>query len=338
MKNSILKTSFKSFFKGFFLIIGIFFAVLLIFIVLSIFSKPEDKKVSINILPDLKGNTKVLSLKTPVILQINVHGIIGKSIREEEVVEKLIESRKNFFKNNRVKAILVHINSPGGGVKDSDGIYRALISYKKQYNTPIYAYVDGMCASGAFYIAAAANKIYASPISTIGSLGVIIGPFFNVCQTLEKIGITSLTITNGKDKDTLNPFRKWTDSEDENIRKIGNYMYERFVNIISSKRNISKDLLKNTYGAKIFDPLKAEEIKYIDKANQNYKSALAALLKELKIKEEYQVVQIKSKKKWVQSLFESRLFSQKNINVKLLNIKNLNNKNYFSYLYYPSLK
>ena len=68
--------------------------------------------------------------------------------------------------------------APGGAADDSVGIYRALCEYKKKYNVPIYAFVDGLCASGGMYIACAADKIYATPSSVIGSVGVIMGPLF----------------------------------------------------------------------------------------------------------------------------------------------------------------
>lgn len=65
---------------------------------------------------------------------------------------------------------LVYINTPGGTVVDADGIYRALLEYKTKYDVPIYAYIDGLCASGGMYVALAADKIFASDVSLIGSV------------------------------------------------------------------------------------------------------------------------------------------------------------------------
>ncbi|MFI5264393.1 MAG: S49 family peptidase, partial [Candidatus Kapaibacterium sp.] len=90
-----------------------------------------------------------------------------------------VESQEGDFKNNRVKGILLYMDTPGGYSTDSDTIYRLLMEYKKQYKVPIYAYVDGLCASGGMYIAITADKIMASDTSLIGSIGVIAPTFMN---------------------------------------------------------------------------------------------------------------------------------------------------------------
>src|SRR5690606_9333623 len=122
---------------------------------------------------------------------------------------QLMESREGIFEKSPVVALLLHIQSPGGTVIDADGIYRAIKAYKAQHNIPVYAYVDGLCASGGMYIAAAADKIFASDVSLIGSVGVISPPTFNFTKTMEKLGIEALTLSAGIGKDDLNPFRPW---------------------------------------------------------------------------------------------------------------------------------
>src|SRR5690606_22323692 len=115
-------------------------------------------------------------------LQINVHGVIGdaKSGIDTKMAQNiLLDSRTGDFKNERGKGILLHMNTPGGTVVDSDNIYRMLKTYKERYKVPVFAFVDGLCASGGMYISCAADKVYAGPASIIGSVGVIIGPFFN---------------------------------------------------------------------------------------------------------------------------------------------------------------
>jgi signal peptide peptidase SppA len=338
-KESIFKTVLKSFLRGFFLIFGVFFAFFIAISILgALFSTQEPhKKVSMEILPDLNGNTKVLASKAPVVLQINLHGIIGEGfLTNKNINNALIASRKEFFKGNRVKAILLHIKTPGGSVNDSDGIYRSLLKYREKYKTPIFAYVDGLCASGGCYISAASNKIYSNPVSIIGSVGVLLGPFLNFTDALNKIGIETLTLTDGKNKDALNPLRKWKENEAENIKKIGSYFYDRFVDIMVKRRNLNKELLIDTYGAKIFDSKEAAKIGFIDNGNSCYEETLKDLLEEAKIKEPYQVVKLHVKRPIISDLFKANNLLKGKIK-HVIEFKEPFNDN-FSYLYSPFKK
>jgi ClpP class serine protease len=160
---------------------------------------------------------------------------------------------------------------------------------------PIYAYVDGLCASGGMYIASAAEKIYASPSSTVGSVGIILGPAFNFSQTMDKIGVQSLTLTEGKDKDMLNPFRPWKEGEYDSLKTVLSSLYDRFVDVVVTGRpRIDKERLVNEYGAQVYVGNLAEEYGYIDAANSNYPTALKDLAKEANIPEgqSYQVVKM----------------------------------------------
>ena len=92
---------------------------------------------------------------------------------------------------------------------DADGIYRAIKHYKEQYQVPVIAYVDGLCASGGMYIACAADKIYATDVSLVGSVGVLFPSFMNFSKLLDTVGVQSLTISSCKGKDDMNPLRPW---------------------------------------------------------------------------------------------------------------------------------
>jgi signal peptide peptidase SppA len=211
-----------------------------------------------------------------------------------EIRKLLLDSREDFLRGDRVKAILLHMDTPGGASTDSDDIYVALMQYKTKYNVPIYVYVDGMCASGGMYIACAADKIFASPSSVIGSVGVRMGPIFNVSETMTKVGVSSLTLTEGKDKDALNPFRPWRPNEDADIRDVMASLYDRFVSIVTTARpTITQEKLVNDYGAHIFIAKKAEELGYIDMADTTYGKALSELTQAAQLGQaKYQVVQL----------------------------------------------
>src|SRR5262249_48036492 len=148
--ESLFHSSARSFLKAFFAILGL---ALAIFLIAALFSAASSLELSatdfynLEVRPNAKGSRKVLAKSAPVILKINIDGIIGtEKLTTQSMQELLVESREGLLKNNRVKAILLHINSPGGTASDADGIYRALKSYKEQYHVPIVAYVEGICA------------------------------------------------------------------------------------------------------------------------------------------------------------------------------------------------
>ena len=179
MRESILYSAVRALFVAFCVVIGLCLGFIFISVILGAFSgtTSESKLTTVNteeILPNVHGQREVLSSDAPVILQINIEGIIGMEDLDAKTVRQLlVESREGSFKNNRVKGILLYINTPGGTVTDADDIFHALSEYKKKYSVPIYAYVDGLCASGGMYVALAADKIFANNVSLIGSIGVI---------------------------------------------------------------------------------------------------------------------------------------------------------------------
>lgn len=312
-RESIFISALRSFSKMFFAVCGIFLAFMVMSIVYSSVSSPMviETKTKIKYLPDAEGNRDLAPLDAPVILQLNIHGVIGepKTLDAEIVQNILVESRTDLLKNDRVKGILLHMNTPGGTVVDSDSIYRMLKEYKARYKVPIFAYVDGLCASGGMYISSAADQVFASPPSIIGSVGVIIGPFFNVVEALSKIGIKSETITEGLDKDMMSPFRPWKENEDASLRAVTSYFYQRFVDIVTAARpRLDRTKLVQEYGAKVFDPVQAQIYGYIDEANSSRSQTLLALLKAAQVdpSKPYQVVSLEPKNEWLTSLFNEK--------------------------------
>jgi protease-4 len=174
---------------------------------------------------------------------------------------------------------------------------------------PIFAYVDGTCASGGMYISSAADKIYSSPISIIGSVGVILGPVFNFHQLMENWGIQTKTISKGKDKAMLNPFTVWKPNEDASLHAITEYLYTQFVDIVLAARpQMNREKLIEEYGAQVFAAPKALEYGYVDSASASYSSTLKVLVSASGIKEaeKYQVIELRPGKPFLSGLFDSK--------------------------------
>ena len=296
-RESIFVSAIRSFCNVFAGFIGVLVGIIIIAIVIGVLSKPQlvSDKTEVIIAADAEGNRKLLPHSTPVILRLNIHGSIGsKDLNSKTIQSQLLDSREGMLEGGRVKAILLHINSPGGTALDAHDIYQSLIDYKAKYKVPIYAYVNGLCASGGMMIACSADKILSGPIGIIGSVGVILGPNFNVAGLMERYGVKQLTLTEGKDKDMLSPYREWQPGEDASLRSITAYDYERFVNLVTKARpRLSRDKLVNEYGAQVYDPITAEEYGYIDDGNSSYSEALTALVNGADIEGDYQVVELK---------------------------------------------
>ncbi len=320
-RESVFDSALRTFCRMFFGVCAIFLAMIMMSLLynsLSTTTTSVETKTKVKYLPDAENRRELVATTAPVVLQINVHGVIGdsNSIDTERVKNILIESRTGTFKDNRVKAILLHLNTPGGTVVDSDNIYRMIKDYKQRYNVPVFAYIDGLCASGGMYVSCSADKVYAGPASIIGSVGVIIGPFFNLVEGLKSIGVKSQTITEGLDKDMMSPFRAWKENEDSSLKAVTAYFYQQFVNIVTEARpNMDKTRLVNEYGARVFDPIQAEAYGYIDQANASRDQALLDLLAAANIDstKPYQVVTLEPKSEWINNLFneKSPLFTGK---------------------------
>lgn len=310
MRDSIFYSALRSFFTALFGIIGLglgFIPVLVILIALFTSSESEpEAKFSVKVAPNAEGVRKNMSKDSPAILKLNIVGVIGgEELNMKNVRQMLVESREADLKNNRVKAIMLYIESPGGTVVDADGIYHALKAYKEQYKVPVYAYVDGLCASGGMYVACAADKIYASETSIIGSIGVIAPSFINVSSLLDKIGVSSLTLFAGKGKDDMNPMRPWVPGEQASFESLIKNYYKQFIDIVTSNRPIDKKKLVDEYGANVFPAKQAADYGYVDGSGISYNDALKLLLKKLSINDDYyQVVEMENKT-WYNTLFNS---------------------------------
>jgi len=312
MRESIFLASIRSFFLAFFGIIGFIIGIVVILIIIGALSETTDGQPEINytytpeIKPNASGIRKSLSSDAPVILKLNIDGIIGTELLNSKTIrQKLIESGERSLKN-RVKAILLFIDSPGGSAIDSDAIYRLIKDYKETHKIPVYAYVNGLCASGGMYIASSADKIFASDVSLIGSVGVILSTAVNVSQLMDKLGIQSLTLYDGKGKDNLNPFRPWRKGEEDNIKEAINALYNRFVDVVAENRpNLDKTKLVEDYGADVFPAAKAKELGYIDDNGYDLNRTLKELAEKIGITDEYyQVIALESKN-WLTQLFTS---------------------------------
>lgn len=343
--QSILSSIIRSFCTALFAVIGIGIGVVILLVFFAaLFSKGTTKditaKYSVEVLAGPNGTREALSDSQPLILQVDISGPIGMGdMNGASIRELLVESREGQLKNNRVKGVLLNMNTPGGTVISADDIYRALKEYKREFNVPIYAYVDGLCASGGVYVTCVADKIYSPDSSLIGSVGVL-AQFFNVTDLLEKIGVKALALTEGNFKDDMNPFHSWTKEEQDRIAALVKFYYGQFVDlVVSTRKGISKEALVSEYGAQVFPAPTALKHGYIDVSGVEKGAAVRDLAKAAGIADNtpYQVVSLKQKK-WLSGFLEAKsiLFTGKCTHqLELPGVHSFDPANQFFYLYQP---
>jgi protease-4 len=186
--------------------------------------------------------------------------------------DKTVEWIDRLAEDGRVKAILVKINSPGGGVVAADEIYRALLRARQEHKKPIVVYMGSVAASGGYYISCAADSIIASPGTITGSIGVIMTlPVIE--GTLKKIGAEVEVVKSDEHKDITSPFRKRTEAEMALLDTAVQDIYAQFVDVVVSGRRLPREKVLSVADGRILTGRQAEKFGLVDRTG-SYHDAL----------------------------------------------------------------
>jgi signal peptide peptidase SppA len=294
--DSLIKGAFRSLINSFFKVVAGTTAFVIVVVVAAIvLSGGGPKDSSLIIHPDHNWKVKPFSPTTPTILYIPIVGVIGnpEEVTKDRVMTILKDIQEVDLKPGMFKAIVLYLNTPGGGADEAFTILNLLLEAKKRFHVPVYAYVDGMCASGGVVVSLAADKIMTTSISLLGSVGVITHPAFNFSSGMERIGIKAVTIYAGEGKDTLNAFRPWKENETEKEQRLINMYYDKFVKCVAQYRpRMSEEQIKDN-GAQVFMAPEAIEIGFADQLKESYFEALEEVSTTLEISGNYQVIELK---------------------------------------------
>lgn len=159
--------------------------------------------------------------------------------------------------------IMLVIDSPGGAVYEADEVYLALRKYKNA-GKQLWAYFKSIAASGGYYIACAADTIYANRNTMTGSIGVIIGPTIDATELLDKIGIKATNFASGKNKGMLNYNEPLTDEQRGIMQGLVDECYEQFTDIVASSRKMALKDVKKLADGRIYTAKQAKENGLID--------------------------------------------------------------------------
>ncbi len=183
----------------------------------------------------------------------------------EHAVSFVVEKLHKAAADKRVKAIVLRINSPGGTVTASDILYEEILAFKKRTGKPVVAYFQDVAASGAYYLACAADEIVAQRTCVTGSIGVIM-QMVNLSGTMSKLGITTDAITSGPLKDAGSPFRPMKDAERRLFQEMVDGFYARFVEVVDAGRpKLSREEVTKLADGRVYIANKALEVGLIDR-------------------------------------------------------------------------
>ncbi len=192
------------------------------------------------------------------ILLLDISGVISEEKRrnlgfreEMSMVDELKEALKKAERDKNLKGIILRINSPGGTVTASDIIHHELLAHKMRTGQRITACLMDVAASGAYYVATAADEIVSHPTTISGSIGVV-AMKFNVQGLMSKIGVEQETIKSGDKKDIMSPFRASTPEEQKIMQAIIHALHGRFVDVIIEGRTLARENVEKLADGRIY--------------------------------------------------------------------------------------
>ncbi len=165
---------------------------------------------------------------------VEVNGVIADN--EEASADKIVTALRDAFDNEKSAGVILRINSPGGSPVQSGYIYDEVVRLRKKHpDTPLYAVVTDICASGGYYIASAADKIYADKASIVGSIGVRMDNFGFV-DAMEKLGVERRTLTAGENKALLDPFLPVDEKATAHLQIMLTEIHQQFIDSVKKGR------------------------------------------------------------------------------------------------------
>jgi protease-4 len=200
--------------------------------------------------------------------RVQVVDVEGELVQSRPILEQL----KRYEDSNSVKAILLNVDSPGGGVAVSQEIYTEIKRLREKKDKIVVAYLSSTGASGAYYISCAANKIVANPGTIVGSIGVI-AEWVNYADLLEWAKLKNIVFKTGEFKDTGSPTRPITDNEKKYFQGLIDDMYVQFVEAVAAGRKLDLQEVRAMADGRVFTGRAAKERKLIDETG-NFQDAV----------------------------------------------------------------
>lgn len=186
---------------------------------------------------------------------VEIEGIITSS-------KEWIQQIKNFRENDDIKAIVIRINTPGGGIGPSQELYREIVKTRSEKD--VLSSMGSVAASGGYYIASACDKIVANKGTITGSIGVIM-EYTNIEEAIRKIGLSPVIIKSGEFKDIGSPFRAIKDSEREFLQTVVDELHQQFVQDVAQGRGLPVENVAQYADGRILTGQTAFNLHFVDR-------------------------------------------------------------------------
>jgi len=205
-------------------------------------------------------NEKVLAGKYTALVELN--GVI--EAEGETNADKVITGLRDAFEDKAAVGVILRANSPGGSPVQSAYIYDEILRLRKKYpDKPLYAVIGDICASGCYYVAAAADRIYASPASLVGSIGVLMDGFGFV-DAMKKLGVERRLLTAGENKGILDPFSPTDPKAQRHAQKMLNEIHQQFIDAVKQGRGDALKTNREIFSGLFWTGAKAKELGLVD--------------------------------------------------------------------------
>ncbi len=227
----------------------------------------------LNLFPDYSEPYREVTLQgdgDTKILVIPVEGMISSSPRKDflssypSMLEEVVAQLNRAAHDPSIRAVVLKVNSPGGGVTASDILYEELMRYKRKTGVKIVSAMADTGASGAYYLSMAADSVVLHPTTITGSIGVIFVTV-NAEKLVRKVGIKVEPIKSGRHKDMGSPFKEMSEEERQLFQTMIDEMYERFVSIVAKGRNMPVEKVRKLADGRIYTAKQAVDLKLADR-------------------------------------------------------------------------
>lgn len=215
--------------------------------------------------------------------------------------KSIVRQFKKYREDKSIKAIVLRVNSPGGGVAASQEMYEE-VKKTRDSGKPVIVSFGSIAASGGYYVSCGGSLIVSNPGTLTGSIGVI-ATFPNWKELAEKLGVKETIVKSGKLKDSGNPFRDMNSDDLEYFQEIIDNSYDQFLDVVSTERKIDKEELRKIANGRVFTGKQAKDLKLVDSLG-TYEDAIRIAGQIAKIKGEPSIVREKSRRNFVEYLIE----------------------------------
>lgn len=228
--------------------------------------------------------------------KIAVVDLEGVIISPSETVKQL----KKFADDKSIKAIVIHVNTPGGGAAASEEIYREVKRIRDEKKKRIVASIETVGASGGYYVSSATDKIFANQASVVGSIGVI-AEWFNYGELMQWAKLKPIIIKAGEFKDTGSGSRELTPAEREYMQGLINDMHQQFIKAVAEGRKMKEDDLRPLANGKVWTGQQALGLKLVDQVG-DFEAAVKDTAKSVGISGEPTLVRVSKRRRSVWDL------------------------------------